>query len=188
MSSPPVEPTGQSGRYQRSASGLVAALVIVMAVIAAYIGFRALVRVDPVRDIRSVDATEYAQVLGFAREGDFPVVAPPETPDGWLTTVIRYTPGPSPRFSMSFLTESERYVGLEQTRGRLERLVETYVDEDAEQGPTVEVAGELGGTWQSWTDEGGDYALTREYAGTNVLVVGSAGPDVVQELAASLTE
>ncbi|MDP3968584.1 MAG: DUF4245 domain-containing protein [Nocardioides sp.] len=188
MSSPPVEPTGQSGRYQRSASGLVAALVIVMVVVAAYIGFRALVRADPVLDTRSIDDAEYAQVLGFAREGDFPVVAPPETPEGWVATVVRYTPGPSPRFSMSFLTEEERYVGLEQTRGGLERLVETYVDEEAEPGPSVEVAGELGGTWQSWTDEGGDYALTREYEGTNVLVVGSAGPDVVRELAASLTE
>lgn len=188
MSSPSAEPTGRSGRYQRSASGLVAALVIVMAVIVAYIGFRALVRDDAARDVRAVEAAEYAQVLEFAREGDLPVVAPPETPEGWTTTAMEFTPGPSPRFSLSMLTDEERYVGVVQSRSGLERLVETYVDEEAEPGATVEIAGDLGGTWQSWTDEGGDYALTREHEGTNVLVVGSADEDVVQELAASLTE
>lgn len=188
MSSPPVEPAGRAGRYQRSASGLVAALVIVMAVIVAYIGFRALVREDATRDVRAIDAAQYAQVLEFARQGDLPVVAPPATPEGWTTTAVEFTPGASPRFSLSMLTEDERYVGLVQSRSRVERLVETYVDEEAESGSPVEVAGDLGGTWQSWTDEGGDYALTRDHEGTTVLVVGSAGEDVVRELAASLTE
>ena len=188
MSSPPAEPTGQAGRYQRSASGLVAALVIVMAVIVAYIGFRALVREDATRDPRAIEADEYARVLEFARQGDLPVVAPPRTPAGWTTTAIEFTPGPSPRFSLSMLTDEERYVGVVQSRRSLDRLVETYVDEEAEAGSPVEVGGDLGGAWQSWTDEGGDYALTREYDGTTVLVVGSADEDVVQDLAASLTE
>lgn len=188
MSSPPAEPAGRSGRYQRSASGLGAALVIVMAVVVAFIVFRALVRDDAARDVRPIDDAEYAQVLEFARESELAVVAPPETPAGWTTTAMEFTPGPSPRFSLSMLTDAERYVGVVQSRGGLERMVETYVDEEAEPGPRVEVAGDLGGTWRSWTDEGGDYALTREHEGSTVLVVGSAGADMVQELAASLTE
>lgn len=188
MSSPPVEPTGRSGRYQRSASGLVAALVIVMAVVVAYLGFRTLVREDAARGVRAIETAEYAQVLEFARQGDLPVVAPPRTPEGWTTTAIEFTPGASPRFSLSMLTDEERYVGVVQARSSRERLVETYVDEAAEPGSSVELSGDLGGSWQSWTDEGGDYALTREYEGTTVLVVGSADDDVVRELAASLTE
>lgn len=162
--------------------------MIVMAVIVAYIGFRALVREDATRDVRSIEPAQYAQVLEFARESDLPVVAPPETPEGWTTTTMEFTPGPSPRFSLSMLTDEERYVGVVQSRSSLERLVQTYVDEEAEAGSPVELGGELGGTWQSWTDDGGDYALTREHEGTTVLVVGSADEAVVQELAASLTE
>src|SRR5690606_15303657 len=73
------------------------------------------------------------------------------------------------------------------SRADVERMVRTHVDKDAEQGDDVEISdGELAGTWQSWTDAGGDYALTRTYRRTTVLVVGTAGEDTIASVATAL--
>jgi hypothetical protein len=81
------------------------------------------------------------------------------------------------------LTDQGRYVGLEQSRGSVDTIVETYVDRAATKGEVVRIEGE---PWQSWTDEGGDTALTRQQSGVTTLVVGTPDREVLVDYVTSL--
>lgn len=188
VSTPPPparEPSGNPGRYQRSPAALIGAMIATLVVVVGFVGFRGLFRQDLDVEPRGLSAQEYAAVLTAARE-QLPAVAPPAIPEGWTANSMRFTPQPTPRFHLGMLNEDGRYVGLEQSSAALERMIATYVDDDAVAGDDVEIGGELGGTWQSWSDDGGDVALTREYEGTTVLVVSSGGADAVTAYAATL--
>lgn len=179
-------PSGKPGRYQRSTPALIGSLLVLLVGIVLVVVVPNLLRDTPEVEPRGLSEQEYAAVLGAARD-QLPAVAPREVPEGWSATSMRFTPAPTPRFHLGMLTDEERYVGVEQSRGAVERMVRTYVDEDAAPGEDVEVAeGELAGTWQSWTDADGDFALTRTFEDTTVLVVGTAGEDVIVSVAGAL--
>ncbi|HSE08589.1 MAG TPA: DUF4245 domain-containing protein, partial [Nocardioidaceae bacterium] len=138
----------QPGRYQRSAAGMVGAMLVLLGVIAAFVVFRDLNRTTPESPVREV---KYEQTLAYARDqADFDVLAPESLPEGWRATSVSFVPDPT-RWSLGVLTDQDRYVGLEQSRRSAESMVETYVDPEAERGRQVEVAGE---TWRLWTDQG----------------------------------
>jgi hypothetical protein len=159
--------SGQAGRYQRSAGGLVGAMVVLFVVVVGWVVLRSLVSEDPVREVRSVD---YSQELAAARQSpDLDVVAPSSLPQGWRATTVRYVPGATPEWHLGVLTDRERYVGLEQSTASVTDLVETYVDEAATRRGPVEVAGRR---WTSYTDATGDLALVRREGRTTTLVVG----------------
>lgn len=169
------------GRYQRSTGGLVGALLVLLVVLAVFVAFRALVRDDVEVPVRTV---QYQQTVDYARtQVDFPLLAPEELPAGWRATSADFTPEPG-RWNLGMLTDEDRYVGLAQSRGSVENMVERYVDPEAERGPVLEIAGSR---WWTWTDPGGDTALTREQAGMTVLVVSPAGIGVLTELVETLT-
>lgn len=157
----------QPGRYQRSAAGMVGAMLVLLAVIAAFVVFRDINRNDPKSPVRQV---EYEQTLSYARDqADFPLLAPESLPEGWRATSVEFVPEPT-RWHLGILTDEDRYVGLEQSRGSVDNMVETYVDRDAVRGKQVQVAGE---EWRTWTDGRGDTALTRVEGGVTTLVVGT---------------
>lgn len=171
----------QPGRYQRSAAGMVGAMLVLLGVIAAFVVFRDLNRNDPQSPVRDID---YQQTLSYARDqADFPVLAPESLPEGWRATSVSFVPETT-RWSLGVLTDEDRYIGLEQSRGSVDGMVETYVDREAERGRQVEVAGE---TWRLWTDQGGDTALTRVEDGVTTLVVGTPGLDVLVDYVESLS-
>lgn len=171
----------QPGRYQRSTGGLVGAMLVLLAVVAAFVAVRALVRDEPEVPVRTVN---YTQTLEYARtQVDFPILAPDRLPAGWRATSVDFTPSQG-RWELGMLTGEDRYVGLAQSRRSAENMVETYVDPEAEPGSRVEIAGER---WLTWADEGGDTALTRDLDGVTVLVVSPAGLDVLTELVETLT-
>jgi hypothetical protein len=171
----------QPGKYQRSTGGLVGAMLVLLAVVAAFVAFRALVREEAEVEVRSVD---YQQAAGYARDQvDFPILVPDPMPAGWRATSVDFVPRPG-RWSLGMLTDGDRYVGLVQAERTVENLVEAYVDADAEPGPTVVIDG---ARWDSWTDEDGDTAVTRDGEGPVVLVVSPAGLDVITELVESLS-
>jgi hypothetical protein len=170
----------QPGRYQRSFSGLIGAMIVLLLVVAAFVAFRGVFRTDTEVPVRTVD---YRATQSFAQEQiDFPILAPERLPEGWRATSVRFVPDP-PRWHLGVLTDEDRYVGLEQSRSSEEKMVETYVDRDAVRGGSVQAAGE---TWQSWTDEGGDTALTRVEDGVTVLLVGTPDLDVLRDYAETL--
>lgn len=175
--------SGQTGgRYTRSINGMVGAMVVVFLVVLAFVVFRAAVRSDVTTTVENVD---YAQPAAFAQEdAGFEILAPPELPEGWRSTSVRYVPGVDERWHLGLLTDEGRYVGVEQARSSEENLVETHVDEAARRGQPVTVAGVR---WQTWTDEGGDLALVRGGDEVTTLVVGHEVPlDQLVDFTASL--
>jgi hypothetical protein len=170
----------QPGRYQRSFSGLIGAMVVLLLVVGAFVVFRGLFRTDAEVTVRAVD---YQRTQSFAQEQiDFPILAPETLPEGWRATSVRFVPDP-PRWHLGVLTDEDRYIGLEQSRSSEKKMVETYVDRDAVRGEPVKVAGD---TWQMWTDEGGDTALTRVEDEVTVLVVGTPDLEVLVEYVETL--
>lgn len=155
-------------------------MLVLGAVVGGFVLVRDLNRSDPASPVRPVD---YRETVDFARaEADFPLLAPETLPDGWRATSARFN-RQTKRWHLGVLTDADRYVGLEQARSPLEKMVETYVDPAAVRGRPVSVDGE---PWTTWTDDGGDSALARSDDGVTVLVVGTAGEDELVDYTASL--
>jgi hypothetical protein len=170
----------QPGRYQRSFSGMIGAMLVLLLVVGAFVVFRGLFRTDTEVTVRAVD---YQRTQSFAQEQvDFPILAPETMPEGWRATSVRFVPEP-PRWHLGVLTDEDRYIGLEQSRSSEKKMVETYVDRDAVRGEPVQAAGD---TWQTWTDEDGDTALTRVQDDVTVLVVGTPGVEVLVDYVETL--
>lgn len=185
MSQPSASPQ-RGGGYRRSSGGLLAALLVTVVAVTAFAGLRALLLPDAARDQPGVDWE--AQVRAGRADGKLLVAAPASLPEGWRATTAAYTTGSDPAWQLGLLTGDESYVGVYERVDSVEDLVEEHVDEDAEQGDEIEIAGE---TWQVWTDRSGDYAVTRELdepvGGTGaLLVVGDAEESEVRDLAGSL--
>ncbi len=150
---------------------MVGAMLVLVALVLAFVLFRDLNRTDPPSPVRAVD---YARTAEFAREqASFDLLAPESLPDGWRATTVGYEPGAADSWHIGMLTDEDRYVGLEQADASVDSLVETYVDEAAVRGKAVVIDGER---WTSWTDDGGDLALTRMTGDTTTLVVGHRVP------------
>ncbi len=193
-STPEGTPTGTPGprrpatapKYQRSPGGLTGALIVTVLAVLAFVAFRGLVRDNDPTPVRTI---EYAKVVERARaDGQLLVMAPPELPAGWTATSATYSPGAAATWHLGLLTEEGRYVGVEEARTSAADLVREHVDLDAERGEDVAIGGQ---TWQSWSDAGGDYALTRSLVldGRSVstwLVVGTAPESVIRDFAESL--
>ena len=174
--------SGQAGRYQRSVAGLVGAMLVILAVIIAFVVLREINRNDPASPVRAID---YSRDADFARgQAEIEVLAPASLPAGWRATTARYVPGAAEHWHLGMLTADDRYVGLEQSAESAEAMVEQHVDEDATRGDPVAVAG---AEWTTWRDDGGDLALVRQDAGTTTLVVGhEVDADVLADFVASL--
>jgi hypothetical protein len=160
----------QAGRYQRSAGGMVGAMVVLVALVVGWVGVRALTSTSA-DDERTVD---YARVVPAVRKAaDLAVVAPPALPEGWRATSTRFTDGAREHWHLGVLTDRDKYVGLEQSADSVRSMVREYVDPRPSQGEPVRVAGR---TWSTYTDSGGDLALVRRAGGTTTLVVGHQVP------------
>lgn len=178
QSPPPRKPA-----YPRTFPGLIGAMLIVVLAVLAFVGFRAILRDNP--DAPPVRAVEWQPWFDAARqEGRIDVLAPAALPKGWIAREARYNSG---ALHLAMLTDEKKYVGLEEADQSLEALVEQYVDQAAVPGKPVTIAG---AQWQTWTDQGGDYAVGRTAGqgrtATSYLVVGSAPATDVRAFAATL--
>lgn len=172
----------QPGRYQRTTGGFIGSLVIAVAVILAFVAFRALTRDDldvPTETVDYVEAVQAAQSAGWK------VVYPSSLPKGWRATSVDVDP---PRaWDIGFLTADGRFVGVSQQTGSLDSMLETYVDKAPQAGGTVSLQTDVGGTWKSWSDSGGDHALSSELGQDTLLVYGSAPESDLEKFAETLT-
>lgn len=175
----------QPGRYQRSAGGLIGALLVLLLVVGGFVALRALGReeleVEP-------EAIDYLPVVESVQQSGLEVAYPPSLPDGWQATSVDAGPGGDVVFGLGMLTAEERFAGLRQESTRLEKLVEVYVDENAAAGESIQAGtGELAGEWLTFTDEDGDTAFGREAPEGTLLVYGSASRDDLLLLLDELT-
>jgi len=179
--------TPAGGRYQRSTGGLVGAMIVTVLAVAAFAGLNALKTDHPDTAVRTVDYQ--AMVRAGRADHKLMVMAPATLPQGWKATSATYQTGSSPAWHLGLLTDQGKYVGVEESLGGVRDLVEEHVDPDAQQGEDVEIDGI---TYQTWTDAGGDYALSHEVeveggsAYESWLVVGTAPEATIRDFAARL--
>jgi len=173
----------QGGRYQRSMSGMVGALVVTLVAIGGFVAFRALnrdnleVRPEPVDYLGSV---RYIQKAGDT------VAYPSVLPSRWVCTGAGYDPGRVRAWEMGVLTEDDTFVGLREEDASVEGLVHEFVDEDATEGRPVELESALAESWRTFTDRGGDYAVAAEIGDEALLVYGNATRQEINDFAATL--
>jgi hypothetical protein len=170
----------QPGRYERSFGGMVGAMILLLLVVGAFVVFRDVNRTEPADPVRPV---EWRGATSYARgEADFRLLAPGRVPEGWVATSVRFERQDGQSWHLGFLTDEQRYVGLEQSEEPPSTMVEQFVDEEAERGEDVIIDGR---TWQAWSDER-DNALVREGDDVTTLVVGSVPKDVLVDFVRSL--
>jgi hypothetical protein len=182
----------QPGRYQRSTSGMVGALIVTLLVILAFVGFRALNRSN--LDVKP-EKVDYLAQVRYAQQAGSDVVYPPRLPSGWYATEITLSPGKPPELELSMLTGEGEYVGLVESPESVPELLTRYVDPHPQAGAPATTDGSVVTRWDTWTDSGGDTALAARLMGRcghgstaeSLLVFGSASRARLEELAASLT-
>lgn len=175
---------GRPGRYQRSFSGMVGALLVLVLVIGGYAAFRAIFRDDLVVTPEAVD---YLDSVALAQEAQLPVAYPPTLPEGWIATGVDIDASTGFTWALKLLTDDQRFVGVRQDPGELGDLISTYVDEDAVEGEEVTLDSEVASSWRVWTDVGGDTAYVAEVPPGHLMVYGSAPPEQLRELIGTLT-
>jgi hypothetical protein len=179
--------SGQPGRYQRSSSGMVGALLMTLLVIGAYVAFRACSRTDLQVEPDHVD---YLAQVGFAQQAGDHVVYPASLPRGWYATQVTVDSGKPTELQLSLLTGDQQYVGFVQSPVSAPALLARYVDPSPTSRDAVDVPGAVDGTlthWDVWTDSGGDTALVARRRGETLLVFGTAPQDQLEELTGTLT-
>jgi hypothetical protein len=163
-------------RYDRSFGGLLAAMIVTVLFVAAYVGFRAITRDQP--DIEN--KVDYLSCVAYLQEADLTVVYPAELPKGWTATSIDFQRGDPPQWRIGMLTDDGEFVGVVEQKSDVEDLLHSYVDKAPVQGDDATPDNGLGApSWQSWSDAGGDHALSTvlgsgPLAGQTLLVYGSA--------------
>jgi len=179
--------SGQPGRYQRSSSGMVGALLITLLVIGAYVAFRACNRTDLQVEPDQVD---YLAEVGFAQQAGDHVVYPASLPSGWSATQLTVGSGKPTELQLSMLTREQDYVGFVQSAASAPSLLTQYVDPTPTSHDAVDVPGAVDGSvthWDVWTDSGGDTALVARQRGETLLVFGTAPKAQLEQLTGTLT-
>ncbi|WP_162260785.1 DUF4245 family protein [Nocardioides sp. Soil805] len=173
------EPTGKPSRHQRSAAGMVGAMIITLLVIGGFLALRGVTRDQAEVDVAPVD---YQDAVAAAADAGLALVHPRELPDGWKATSVDLTRDESPAWAMGMLTDEGRFVGIRQEEESADDMAAVAIDEDAVAGEQVSLDSEVADTWTAWTDEGGDTGYSAELGDQTVLVYGSAPRADITEL------
>lgn len=164
----------QPGRYQRSPSGLIGAMIVLLLVIAAFLGVRAISRDNRPTGVAAVD---YVGVMEQARNhGNLIAPAPDPMPKDWRATSVRYVPGSNPTWHLGMLTDAGKYVGIEEARRTPRDMADEFVGKGATKGRLTTIRSR---EWQTWTTPGGDFGVTLRSPDETVLVGGSADRSVL---------
>ncbi|MDQ4052511.1 MAG: DUF4245 domain-containing protein [Actinomycetota bacterium] len=176
--------TEGGGRYERSASGLIIAMVVTVAAVIVLVVIRDLISSDLEVEPEAVD---YLEKVEQAQDAGLEPAYPPTLPEGWQATGAEVTPGQLPGFGLSLLTDDEKYVGVRQEADSVDDLLEEYVGEATDEGGPFAVTGSVATTWATYSDTGGDLAYAAEVGETTVLVYGSADRSDIEQVVGSLT-
>lgn len=179
------EPSGQPSRYQRSTSGMVGAMLLTLLFVIGFVVFRGCNRTNP--GVRP-DHIDYRAQIGYAQQAGATLVYPARLPAGWYATRLDYEAGTRPELGISLLTPDAQYVGVRQSPRDVPELLAAYVDAQPAAGPSVTVDGGLVRRWATWTDAGGDTALTARWHHESLLVFGTVSLADLEQLAGTLTD
>lgn len=174
----------QPSRYTRSFSGMTGALIVTVLFVLAFVIWRGLFRGDA---DDTPEAVDWQGSVAIAEQADLAIVHPRELPEGWTATSVDLFAGDDPRWGLGVLTDEGRFIGIRQEDASVDELVELYVDEKAEAGEDATVDSEITGTWQTWSDSGGDRGYSTELDDDAVLVYGSAPVEDIEAYLGLLT-
>jgi hypothetical protein len=189
-----------SGRYQRSAAGMVGAMIVTLLAIVAFVAFRAINRDDLVIEPTAVDYLETVEAL--QQGNDLDPAYPPTLPEGWIATRAVFS-ADNLAWELDVLTDEEKYIGIRQAAIRDKDLIEEYVDEDGRAGEVIGIDSGVATEWRTWSVDGSDIAYTAPLGiqrgddpspdldrgkGQTVLVFGAATDKEITALAASLVQ
>jgi hypothetical protein len=191
MSAP--EQTGRPGKYNRSAPGLVVALVTTVAVVAALGLFMGLFRHKT--DIKP----QHVDYLAAVRDAQGAVldgvklepVYPTELPLGYFATQAQ-VPQDDDGFEIDLLRGDKDFIGIRVAKKAvIAQLVHEDIDPDATDvaGYVVpdEIAKPLARRWDGHRDTGGDVGYSATIGNLKVLVYGSAPAEDIQQVVDRLT-
>ncbi|MGN6252042.1 MAG: DUF4245 domain-containing protein [Marmoricola sp.] len=174
-------------RYELPVGNMVGAMVVVLLVVGAFVGWRALNRDNSGVAVQAVD---YQNWLRAARDDHrLQTLVPHPLPAQWEATSASYRAGVSPHWHLGVLTPDRQYIGIEEGLTPAQEQVSQYVDANAQRGPVVTIDGQA---WRSWTDAGGDHAFVRSFPAPRggvketVVVVGTAPVATIRSYVASL--
>ncbi|MDN4160168.1 DUF4245 family protein [Nocardioides abyssi] len=164
--------TGTPGRYQRTTNGLIGSMIVAVVVVIGVVVFRSVFRNDLEVEPEPID---YLDLVAAVQTTDREVAYPPALPAGWIATNVEASQaGQPPRFFLAVLTDDGRFIGLRQEGDSVEDLLEEHVDGSTDEKGTAEVDSEVSGSWDVYTDDGGDRAYAAQVGEENLLVYGSA--------------
>jgi hypothetical protein len=163
---------------------MVGALLVTVLVILGFVGFRACTSTNVEVRPQHVD---YLAQIGFAQQAGADLAYPASLPRGWYVTRVDYSPGRRPGLGLSMLTPGNEYAGVRQSPLSLPELLTTYVDPHPTAGAPVTLDSGLVTRWDTWTDSGGDTALTAQWHHESLMVFGSASSSDLEAVARSLT-
>jgi Protein of unknown function (DUF4245) len=176
--------TGRAGRYERSTSGLVGAILVLLLVVVGVVLFRGAFRETPTYEPDHID---YLALVTSAQQNGLEPVYPAQLPEGWYVKDASFPLGDRPELDLAMTTDGGHFAGLHQEDASVGDLVGTYVGPDATEGDEVQVSGSVAPTWRTFSDPGGDHAFAAEVGDDTVLVYGSASEDDLRGLVESLT-
>lgn len=175
------------GRYHRSTGGLIGSMIVLVALVGAFVLFRGTFRDTPTYEPADLD---YQKVVDEAAAGGVSLVAPRTLPQGWRTSSVTFTPGDRWTWAMAMLTDQGRFVGVYEEDDDAVDLLGELIDENPTKGDPLDVQGSVAPTWDSWTGSGGDHAFTAEVGSDEtrrtVVVYGSAPVEDLQTIVESL--
>ena len=173
------------GRYPRTATGLLGAMIVIVLGVLVVVGFMSLFREDTEVEPEAVD---YLEIVGAAQDADLQPAYPAELPEGWIARRAEVTPDERPDFDLALLTDDEEFVGVVWTDEDLDDLLADRVDdEDVEDADPLTVSESVASEWQGYADPGGDRAYAAEVGDRTVLVYGSASEEDLAGIVSSLT-
>lgn len=159
-------------------------IVTVLAVLA-FIGYRAVNRDDLEVKPERID---YLQTVATLQADGKRPVYPATLPDRWIATSVDVRPARGLDWGVGLLTGDEEFVGIRQSPGSLDDLLETYIDKDADEGDPVTLSGALTDRWRTFTDDGGDRGYAAVIGEDQVLVFGTAPDSQLRAVVESLTQ
>jgi hypothetical protein len=173
---------GRPGKYQRSAGGLVAALVVTVVAVGGLLWVLGLFRPDV--DVQR-EPIDYLEDMEALQDAGFTPVYPQSLPGDWIATEVDTADG----IQLQMLTDDEEFVSVVQSDASDGELLEQYVDDEGGAEPTeiIQVRGSVAEAWQGYADDGGDTAYSAQVGKETVLVYGSASPEELQDLIGRLT-
>ena len=177
--------TESGGRYERSASGLLIAMVVTVVAVGAFVILRSLFSADVEIEPEKVDYLSKCRA-GAGRWPRSRCTRRTSRRAG-SRRMRAWSPGEPPGFRLNLLTADDTFVGLRQMDDEIDDLLEEYVDESTDEGDPFEVTGSVASTWETYSDDGGDLAYAAEVGGLTVLVYGSADREDLEQLVGSLT-